>query len=267
MGGWSGAGVSREGKAQAGMGVDAADLDGDGLLDLFVTNFAQDYATFYRNNGKLFFSDDTAAMDLKNLVYQQVKWGCAFFDFDQDADQDLLVLNGHIYPQVDGVPALAESYRQAPVLAENDNGKLRDVTARAGPGMGWKESARGLAVGDIDNDGDLDLLVSAIDAVPLLLRNDTRPAGPWLKLRLVNRHGGPAIGARAIVTTGGKRQVGEVRSGSTYCSQSSFDLHFGLGSARRVEGVEVRWPDGKRTSLQDVEINRTLSVRQEAAAP
>ena len=264
MGSWSGAGLSAEGKAQAGMGVDAGDFDGDGLLDIFVTNFGKDYSTLYKNNGKLFFADITRSQPaIKEATYDPVSWGCAWFDFDLDGDLDLVVINGHIYPQVDEAPELNETYRQLPVLLRNDNGKLVNVSREAGPGFQVPISGRGLALADFDDDGDLDLLVTAIESPPLLLRNDT-PHGDnhWLKVRLVNRHGSPAINARATIAVGGQTQLREVRSGGSYQSQHAFDLHFGLGPHDRVESIRVRWPGGSETTLANVAADQTLTLRE-----
>jgi len=262
IGSWCGAGLNGEGVAQAGMGVDAADFDGDGLQDIFVTNFAKDHATLYRNLGNLLFNDVSLSLALKALTYETLKWGCALFDYDNDGDLDIVIANGHIYPQVDEAPSLKESYRQLPTLLRNDGGRLTDVSREAGPGLQVPASARGLAVGDYDDDGDLDLLVSAMDAPPLLLRNDTVRAGHWLKLRLLNRHGSPALNARAVVVTGGVRRLRELRSGSSYVSQNAFELHFGLGASTRAETVEILWPGGERSELHDVEVDRTVTVRQ-----
>jgi hypothetical protein len=252
IGSWCGAGLSAEGIAQAGMGIDAADFDGDGLQDLFLTTFAKDHATLYKNLGKLMFNDISASLALKALTYETLKWGCAFFDCDNDGDLDLVIANGHIYPQVEHEPELKETYRQLPTLLRNDGG----------PGMQLPASARGLAVGDYDDDGDLDLLFSAIDSPPLLLRNDTPHTGHWLKLRLLNRHGGPAINARATITTGGVKRLRELRSGASYVSQHAPELHFGLGPAAHVETLEVVWPGGGRSVLHGVDIDRTVTVRQ-----
>jgi hypothetical protein len=261
VGAWSGAGVNGNGVAQAGMGVDAADFDGDGLPDICLTTFAQDSATLFHNEGGLLFRDVSVPIGLKAITYQALKWGCAFFDFDHDADNDLVIANGHIYPQVDQAPELNESYRQQPFLLRNDGGRLTDVSRRAGPGMQLAASARGLAVGDYDDDGDLDLLVTAMDSLPLLLRNDTPRSGHWLKIRPLNRHGSPAIGARIVVSAGGKSQTGEVRSGSSHQSQNALELHCGLGPAATVDTLEVHWPGGRKTVLRDVAADRTLTVR------
>jgi hypothetical protein len=265
IGGWSGAGVSADGRPQASMGVDAADFDGDGLPDIVTTNFAQDFSTVYKNEGQLFFTDISVALKMKDFTYVQVSWGCAFLDYDLDSRQDLLILNGHIYPQVDAEPSLNESYKQLPTLLRNMGGKFQNVSRQAGPGLQIPESMRGLAVGDYDNDGRLDLLITAIDVPPLLLHNETTTPCHWLTLRLQNRHGSPAINAVARVTAGGKTQLHEVRSGSTYCSQSTFDLHIGLGNAKEVTKLEIRWPDGTRTVEENVAVDRLHTIRQPKA--
>jgi enediyne biosynthesis protein E4 len=262
VGAWSGAGLNGSGVAQAGMGVDAADFDGDGRTDIVLTTFAKDSATLYRNEGDLLFQDVSPAIGLKSISYELLKWGCALFDFDHDADNDLVIVNGHIYPQVDQAPELKESYRQQPLLLRNDKGKLKDVSRQAGPGFQLAVSARGLAVGDYDDDGDLDLLITAIDSPPLLLRNDTPLQGHWLKLRPRNRHGSPAIGARVNLSTGGKSQVRELRSGASHMSQNALELHFGLGPFTKIDSIEIRWPDGKKTVLRDVTADQTITERQ-----
>jgi hypothetical protein len=262
IGTWSGAGLNGSGVAQAGMGVDAADFDGDGRPEILVTTFAQDSATVYHNEGQLLFQDASTGTGLKAITRQALKWGCAFFDFDHDADNDIVIANGHIYPQVDQAPELNESYRQRPYLLRNDGGRLSDVSQRAGAGLQIAVSARGLAVGDYDDDGDLDLLVTAIDSPPLLLRNDTPPSGHWLKVRALNRHGSPTIGARVAVSAGGKIQSRELRSGSSHMSQNALEAHFGLGAVTRLDLVEVTWPGGRNTTIRDAAIDRTITVRE-----
>ncbi len=262
IGGWSGAGVNAEGKAQAGMGVDMADLDGHGLQDILVTTFARDSVALYHNEGKLFFTDISARKGLKELTYGPVKWGCSFFDFDNDGQLDIIIVNGHIYPQVDSEPSLGEHYRLPPTLLHNSGSRWTDVSKLAGPGMQIPISGRGLAVGDINNDGYPDLLITAIDSPPILLRNDTPHRNHWLTVRLLNRHGSPAINARAFVTANGKTQLREVRSGSTYASQSSFDLSFGLGAATDVETLEVVWPGGRRTTRHHLPVDQRVTIRE-----
>jgi len=261
VGAWSGAGLNGNGVAQAGMGVDAADFDGDGLPDICLTTFAQDSATLFHNDGNLLFHDVSVEIGLKAITYRALKWGCAFFDIDHDADNDLIIANGHIYPQVEHAPELAETYRQQPTLLRNDEGRLTDISRRSGPGMQLSVSARGLAVGDYDDDGDLDLLVTAMDSPPLLLRNDTPRSGHWLKIRPLNRHGSPAIGTRMIVSAGGKSLAGELRSGSSHQSQNALELHCGLGPNAKADVIEITWPGGRKTTLRDVAADQTLTVR------
>ena len=262
IGSWCGVGLNALGKAQAGMGVDAADLEGHGLQDILLTTFAQDYATIYRNEGKSFFTDVSADLGLRDFTYRNVKWGCSFFDFDNDGRLDIVIVNGHIYPQVDAEPALGEHYRIPPTLLHNIGGRWTDVSRLAGPGMQLAISGRGLAVGDINNDGYPDLLITGIDSPPLLLRNDTPHHNHWLTVRLLNRHGSPAINARAFVTAAGKTQMREVRSGSTYASQSSMDLYFGLGSAKEIKTLEVIWPQGRRTVRHNLSVDELVKIRE-----
>jgi hypothetical protein len=263
IGTWSGAGLNAQGIAQAGMGVDAGDLDGDGLEDIALSTFIHDSSSLYRNLGQLQFEDISTSLGLKKITYNVLKWGCAYFDYDLDGDVDLVIVNGHIYPQVDQTPALGETYRQLPILLRNDGGKLVDVSRLAGPGFQTSVSARGLAVGDCDDDGDLDLLVTAMDGPPVLLRNDSPRRGHWLKLRLLNRHGGPAINARVMLTAGKRLQTRELRSGSTYQSQNALELHFGLGEAAKVDTLEILWPGGGSKRLEGVPADRVLTFRQE----
>jgi hypothetical protein len=267
IGTWSGAGLSAEGIAQAGMGVDAADFDDDGLQEIFVTNFAKDHATLYKNLGGLAFADISADLRLKQLTYETLKWGCSFIDYDLDGDLDLMFANGHIYPQVDHEPKLNESYKQRPTLLRNDGVRLTDISREAGPGMQVAASARALATGDYDDDGDLDLLLTSIDGPPLLLRNETPHGGHWLKLRLLNRHGSPAINARAIVTSGGVSRLRELRSGSSYQSQNALELHFGLGKSSRIDTLQVLWPGGAQSLQKDLEVDRTITLREPPATP
>ncbi|MHC4304815.1 MAG: CRTAC1 family protein, partial [Planctomycetota bacterium] len=260
IGGWCGAGLDADGAAQAGMGTDASDFDGDGRLDLIVTNFARDRCTLYHNVGDLFFDDVTTRHEIGPATYMSLSWGCAFFDFDLDGDEDLLIVNGHIYPQVDHHAELVETYRQRPLLFENASGRFVNVSTMAGPGLQVPAAARGLAVADYDNDGDPDLVVSVMDGPPLLLPNDTLRAGHWVGLRLLNHHGSPAVGARVELTLDGITQVREVRSGSTYVSQNALDLHFGLGAAAEIGSIEVAWPGGGRTVVRDAAADRLITI-------
>ncbi|MBZ0269506.1 CRTAC1 family protein [bacterium] len=262
VGGWSGAGFSADGAAQAGMGVDCADFDGDGLGDLFVTNFARDTCTLYRNLGGLFFDDVTREHGIRETTYESLSWGCAFLDPDLDGALDVVIVNGHIYPQVDDFEEFRESYRQLPLLLRNRDGRLENASPEAGPAFATPSASRGLAVGDYDGDGDPDLLIVGIDMRPRLLRNDTAAKGHWIKVRLLDAHGAPALNVRARVAAGGRSRVAEARSGSTYQSQSSTDLLFGIGEAARVDTLEVSWPSGARTVETGLPADGLFVVRE-----
>jgi len=259
----SGSSLSRDGAAQASMGVDIADYNFDGIQDIVVTQFAKDNSTIYLSMGPGFFKDASNESGVGGPTFDPLNWGAAFGDFDLDGDLDLFIASGHIYPEVDAVPRLKESYRQKNFLFENSNGKFHDVTGQAGPGLQIIESSRGVAIGDVDNDGDLDLLVSNIDAVPNLLVNESPRRGRFLRVKLYDP--GPnhfAIGAKLSLTAGGKVLIREVRSGGNYISQSDLRAHFGLGAAERAERLEIRWPDGKKEIHEDLPLDRELEIRR-----
>jgi hypothetical protein len=191
-----------------------------------------------------------------------MSWGTALADFDNDGDLDLAVANGHIYPQIDRHPEILGTYAQRSLLLENAGGRFRDVTAEAGPGFESKRVSRGLAVGDYDNDGDLDLLITNLDGPPALLRNDT-PGGSWLTV-VCEIPGGPAIpiGTTVTVTAGGRRQRRDIASGDSYMSSHDPRPHFGLGNAESVDEVGVRWPDGTHSIRRGVAARQFLRIRK-----
>lgn len=257
---WTGAAFGAGGAAQAGMGVEVGDVDGDGNADIFVTNFSEDFSTLYRGTGGGFFEDVSEKSGVGPPTYTPLSWGAALADLDNDGDLDLVVSNGHIYPQVDNVPDPL-TFRQSDLLLENTGGgRFEDATSAAGPGFSLIESSRGLAAGDYDNDGDLDLLVSHLDKAPALLRNDSR-AGGWLTLVCeVPPGGGPVVGTRVVVTLGDKTLVRDIASSASYVSVHDPRPHFGLGAARSVDRVEVSWPDGTRTVRENVPANQFLRI-------
>jgi hypothetical protein len=258
------------GAAQASMGIATGDADGDGILDLFVTNFSEDFSTLYKGLGDGFFSDVSRETGLGPITFRPLSWGTALADFDNDGDLDLAVANGHIYPQIDRHPEIVGTFRQRNLLLENrsvrDDGAptqtlFRDVTGEAGPGFQLQRAHRGLAVGDFDNDGRQDLLITALDEPPELLRNESR-AGSWLSV-VCQMPGGSAIplGTRVTVRAGGRTMTRDVAAGDSYLSNHDPRLHFGLGSAERADEVVVRWPDGRRTVLRNVSARQFLLVR------
>jgi hypothetical protein len=263
------------GAAQASMGIATGDVDGDGNLDLFVTNFSEDFSTLYKGAGGGFFTDVSRETGVGPLTYKALSWGTALADFDNDGDLDLVVANGHIYPQIDQHPEVIGTYRQRNLLLENRSVRddvapgappemlFRDASDRAGPGFQLRRAHRGLAVGDYDNDGRLDILVAALDEAPELLRNEG-PAGSWLTVAC-EVPGGTAIpvGTRVTVTAGGRRMTRDIASGDSYASVHDARLHFGLGRAETADEVVVRWPDGSRTVRKDVPARQMLVVKKE----
>jgi hypothetical protein len=245
------------------MGVAVGDADGDGILDILVTNFSEDVSTFYRGLGRGFFEDASARSGIGPPTYPLLSWGVAFADLDGDGDLDVVLASGHIYPQVDRHPRFGLAYRVPLLLLENVGGeRFVDATRRAGPDFPLPRAGRGLALGDFDNDGDLDLLVTNLDAPPTLLRNDSA-SGVWLTVSLEAPPGkGTVLGARVTVTAGGRTQLRDLASGESYLCCHDPRLHFGLGAARVADRVEVRWSDGSRSVVEKAPANRMLRIRK-----
>jgi hypothetical protein len=227
------------------MGADAADYDGDGRLDVFVTNFSHDYNTLYQNSGDGLFSDVSykAGVAASSLPY--LGWGAGFADFDNDGLLDIFVANGHVYPQIDRF-AVGTKYLQRKQLFKNlGTGRFHDVSDDVAGGLLIEKSSRGAAFGDIDNDGDIDVLVINMNERPTLLRNETTSSNNWITLKLEGKSGNrDAIGARVSLEQEGTIQVSEIRSGGSYLSHHDMRVHFGLGRRTNVPPVKVRWPDG-----------------------
>lgn len=256
----AGVAYSGEGVTQGCMGAAWGDYDNDGLFDLFVTNFADEYNALYKNEGGGFFADVSFAAGIGAAPAELVSWGTGFFDYDNDGDRDLFVANGHTYPQAD-LPRVNSSYEQANSLFENRDGRLVEVAAGAGPGFALRRVSRGTSFADYDGDGDIDLFVLNLNGPPTLLRNDGNHDNHYLLVRTVgtksNRDG---IGARVIILAGGQTQHAEVQSGGSYLSHSDLRLHFGLGKAERVDRLEVRWPSGAVQVLSDIAADQVLTV-------
>lgn len=257
-----GVALDDNGKALSGMGVASADYDGDGRPDIFRSNFSDERETLYRNRGKGDFDDVTVSAGLAHNT-RFVGWGCGFFDFDNDGWQDLLLVNGHVFPEVDRLK-LDIHYKDRAILYRNEGaGKFSDISESAGPGILERHSARGAAFGDIDNDGAVEILINNQNEPPTLLKQTRKPPGNWIILKLSGtRSNRSAIGATVKLTAGGRAQTAEVRSGGSYLSQNDFRLHFGLGRATRVNSVEIRWPSGRREVERNLGVNRVVAIRE-----
>ena len=266
----AGCALSPDGKPQAGMGVSAADYDMDGNLDIVKTNFAGDTPSLYHNQGGANFEDTTFTAGL-GAHTQFLGWGCGFFDMDNDGWPDILICNGHVYPEVEQLKTEA-GYAQRKLLYQNlRNGHFADVSFQAGPGISEPSPSRGAAFGDFDNDGDIDIVVNTVNDYPQLLRCDSKLAHNWIKVRTVgtksNRSG---IGARLTCVSQAPgeskphRQIDEVRSGGGYFSQNDLRVHFGLGKAEKVDLLEIRWPSGQIDTLKDIKANQVIYVKEGA---
>ena len=263
VGALAGAAFSEDGQPQAGMGVGAGDFDRDGDLDLFVTNFADDYNTLYRNDGTGRFTDASAAAGLVMDSRPLLGWSTAFVDFDNDGWLDLFVSNGHLYPQLAAHEG-GLSYPQANLLYRNRKGRF--APADGGPGWDRRTVGRAAAVGDLDDDGDADLLLVDLNERPTLLLNDGGNRRPWVGLRLLDAAGTVAVGARVELFSGGSRQTAEVRAGHGFQSSHDPRLLFGLGAAGRVDSLRVRFASGRQRRLGSLETRRYHTLREGAAA-
>jgi hypothetical protein len=253
----SGTAVNENGSEQGSMGVTLGDYDHDGKLDLFVTNFDDDYNTLYHNDGHGSFTDVSYAAKVAAVSLPYVGWGTKFFDYDNDGWADLLVVNGHVYPQL-------PTYRQRNLVHHNNrDGTFTEVGAQLGAPFAEKRTGRGAAFGDIDNDGDVDVIINNLDGPPQLLRNDGGSANNSVLIKLIgaksNRDG---IGARVTVVAGNLKQLDEVHSGDSYLSQSDLRLPFGLEKRTKIDLVEVHWPSGVVDKIANVNANKILTIKE-----
>jgi enediyne biosynthesis protein E4 len=257
-----GVAVDDNGVEQGSMGISVGDYDRDGRLDLIVTNFAEQYNTIYRKQADGAFSDVSRATKTAEVSLPYVGWGVKFFDADHDGWLDLLVVNGHVYPQIEGAYPGGQ-YQQRKLFYRNlRDGTFADASNEAGTALQERRASRGAAFGDYDEDGDVDVLVNDLDGPPMLMRNDSgAQRGNWLKLHLTgtksNRN---AVGARVEIKAGGLTQIDEVRAGDSYISHSDWRLHFGLGAARTVASVQVKWPSGLTEQWQNLPSNQTQTL-------
>ncbi len=296
----AGAAFNDDGRAQAGMGSTVADYNGDGNLDIFKTNFSDDTSTLYRNNGNGTFDDVTYPAGL-GLNTKYLGWGAMFFDFDNDGWPDLLLVNGHVYPEVDS-QHLGSTFQEPRILYHNNgNGTFTDISAAAGPGVTTPASSRGMAIGDLWNDGQLSAVISNMNAPPSLLVNDVRNKNHWIAFHLIGAYppssknsnspalsnpatatslhqrsssftsstsstsfasSRDAIGARITLKAGPRLFVNEVRSGSSYDSNNDMRVHFGLGGVSKLDSIEVRWPSGRTEEFSDLAVDKIHTLKE-----
>ncbi len=253
----AGVALNGEARAQAGMGADAGDYDGDSRIDFVLTAFAHDRNTLYHNIDGRQFEDVSESAGLAAPTFGPMGWGTAFLDADLDGKLDLFFANGHIFADIDNYPQLGETYRQKNQLLLNLGARFRDASARAGGGLQVAKVSRGLAIGDLDDDGDPDVVVSNMDDTPTLLENRQQTGHHWIAVRAVspttNRF---AIGAKVTVESAGTKQLREIRSGGSYLSQSDLRAYFGLGSHAEAVNVEIRMPGGARWRWQGLPVDR-----------
>jgi enediyne biosynthesis protein E4 len=260
----AGCAYSQDGKPQAGMGIAVGDYDRNGTLDIFKTNFAGDTSTLYANTGNGLCEDRTFAAGI-GLNTRWLGWGVGFLDLDSDGWLDLFLVNGHVYPEVERIKTEA-GYKQRKVVYRNlRNGRFADVTEQLGDPVTVPKAGRGAAFADFDNDGDIDIVVNNVHDAPDLYRLDQTGERHWIALKLVGTQSNrSAIGARVRLVTAEGAQLQEVRGGGSYYSQNDLRVHFGLGGARAIERIEVRWPNGREETWTELPIDRLHTLKEGA---
>jgi len=253
---------SNDGREQAGMGIDAADIDSDGDLDVFVTNFSHDYDTLRLNDGKGYLEDVSVRLGLVEPTIRTLGWGTLLFDIENDGDIDIFLANGHVYPEVEEAD-IGTEYRQRNQIFENLGGlKLAETFPVPGGSLGNVDLHRSVAGGDIDGDGDIDLFVTVLNGQPELLVNESA-RGSWLGVRLVGRASNrDGVGARLVVRAGGRTWMAERAGGRSYLAASDPRVHFGLGAVRRIDSVDVVWPSGIKQSIVAPPMDAVLTIEE-----
>ncbi|HTJ29461.1 MAG TPA: CRTAC1 family protein [Acidobacteriaceae bacterium] len=260
----SGYALNEAGRETATMGIAIGDYENNGLLDVYNTTFSDDYKPLYHNDGDANFTDVSYQMGIAEMSIPFLGWGDAFVDYDNDGWKDLLAVNGHVYPQVDQHP-WGTSWAERPTLYRNVEGKkFEAVPPVEGTGLALVIPARGLAAGDLFNNGKVDAVINVEDKHPVLLKNVNADQHHWLELKLIGTSHSPkdAIGAAAYVTTGKMRQRADVISGGSYLSSSDQRLHFGLGDAASVDALEIHWPDGKVEKFDAGAVDRIVTLTE-----
>ncbi len=258
----SGFAVNGEGQEVASMGLALGDFENDGQLDIFDTTFSDSGKPLYRNEGDASFTDVSKDVGLGENLVPFLSWGDAFVDYDNDGWKDLLMANGHVYPEADRY-AWGTSWKQRPMLFRNMSGKqFEPVPAVEGTGLAEVMAGRGMAVGDLFNDGKMDAVINVMDGHPVLLRNVSSATNHWLELKLVGGAKSPrdAVGATVYLTANGMRQRGDVLSGGSYLSTNDLRVHFGLGCATKANAIEVHWPSGNVERFSAPVVDRILTI-------
>ena len=238
------------------------DYDNDGWLDIFVTNFSHEANALYQGGPELVFTDVSFGVGLGGSSLSYLGWGTGLVDLDNDGWLDIFVANGHIYKEVDTHPQFGTEYAQTKQLFRNEKGGcFREVTRESGGPLLRKTSSRGVAFGDFDDDGDVDIFVVNMDERPSLLRSELDSGNHWLRLRLIGVESNrDAIGARVTFPWSDRVRMAETRSGGSYLSHNDSRLHFGLGEAARVERLTIRWPSGRREIVEDLASDTTFTL-------
>ena len=256
-----GVALNEDGMEQAGMGIGVGDIDLDGSLDIFKTHFSDDTNILYRNDGSGNFEDMTARAAL-GVETRFIGWGAGIVDLDNDGNPDLFMVTGSVYPELEAKLPAYPAKTPRVVFRNLGNRRFEELIDEAGPGVSAPHMSRGCAFGDFDNDGDIDVLVVNLNEPPSLLRNDVTGGNHWLKLKLVGtKSNRGAIGARVICQYGGKKQVQEIASQSSFYSSNDPRLHFGLGAAKTAD-LEIRWPSGLVQKLPSVAVDRILTITE-----
>ena len=263
MGFLAGTAVSQDGSEQAGMGVALGDYLHTGRLSLFVTHFSEEYAALFRNDGGMSFTDVSFHAGVAAPTIPYVGWGTSFFDFDNDGWPDLLLVNGHVYPQVDTLDVGAR-YREPKLLFLNQHDStFRNISELVGPAIQIPQVSRGAAFGDLFNDGHVDIVVENLDGKPMILREEGRNRNHWIGFELAGAKSNRlALNARIKAVAGDLVQVDEVRSGGSYLSQNDLRIHFGLGSHDRLDRVEILWPTGKSDTITNLAADHIYAVKE-----
>lgn len=262
---FSGTGYNSEGEAEAGMGVDAGDYDGDGLLDLVVINYDLETNAVYRNEGKFQFSDKRWPSGVAKADHRFLGFGTGLFDVDNDGDRDLFIVNGHVLDNVELIRG-GLTYAQPNQLLENRGGTFLENLEFLRYSSLSPKVGRGAAFGDIDNDGDLDVLISNSDQAPTLLMNQVGQKRNWILLKLTGtKSNRDAVGAKIVVTTEHSSQMDQITGGGSYLSASDLRAHFGLGSSETIKTLKIQWPSGTEDVFRDVKANRILSIKEGAS--